>query len=81
MPTSDKSSSALRDSLAAPAWPLEHGDLHIFECGERRQEMKGLENEAERLGAKAVEILAGGEPAAPRKKSRRSSADRARRAG
>ena len=51
----------LADAFAAAARSLEHGDLHVFERGERRQEMERLEDETQRLGAKAVEVLACGE--------------------
>jgi len=46
------------DALAATARSLEHRDLNIFDRGERGEQMERLENEAQRRGAKAVEVLA-----------------------
>ena len=63
----------LADSSAPVECPLEHGDLHVLERRQRRQQMKRLEDEADGPRAELVEIVAFRRGAAPRNRFRRAT--------
>ena len=63
MPTSDRSSSALAIRSRRRRGPSNMGICTFSTRGQRGQQMERLEDETERLGPKAVEVLARGEAA------------------